>query len=204
MRKAALASRARDAHARVEREQRRGEIGRRDRDAVARLEAVLAVIADLRVAGVAAGEPARQVGVAEVPAAHVLRQIARDRALIAQLRRRGLPGRLRERGVAPGHARVGRDVGHARRGADDETPARVLDRVAEQPAHVDEVARRLAAALQRHEVGAAGERLHAGRSEQRERLVERAGAGVGAHPARASRKRRRVIGDVRTRTPVAW
>ena len=69
------------------------------RDAVARLEVVLAVLADLRVARVAAAEPARPLLAAVVPAARVLAEVAADRALVAQERRGRQPGRGRDGGV---------------------------------------------------------------------------------------------------------
>ena len=68
-------------------------------DAVARLEVVLAVLADLGVAGVAAAEPARPLLAAVVPAARVLAEVAPDGALVAQQRRGGEAGRGRDGGV---------------------------------------------------------------------------------------------------------
>ena len=189
---------------RVERQQRAREIRGSDRDAVAGLEAVLAVVADLRVAGVAARQPAGQVGMAEVPAAHVLRQVARDGALIAQLRRGRRAARpatarrsARPRGRRPRRPRRAsqRRSRARRRGARSRRrAARARRRASRRPC------RATAAAPDRCRPRAAARR----RVEQRQRLVDRGRAEVGAHPARASRKRRRVIGEVRTRTPVAW
>ena len=88
-------------HDGVQRQQGGRQVGRRHRDAVARLQAVLAVVADLGVAGVAAAQPALQVGVAEVPAAHRLAQVPGHGAHLAQLRRGDWPrppGRARRSG----------------------------------------------------------------------------------------------------------
>ena len=81
------------------RPQRRREVGRVRRDAVAGLQVVLAVVADLRVAGVAAAEPAVPLDAAVVPAARVLAEVAADRALVAQERR----GRQRRRLMTAAH-----------------------------------------------------------------------------------------------------
>ena len=86
-------------------------------DAVARLEVVLSVVADLREAGVAAAEPARPLLAAVVPAACVLAEVAADGALVAQERRGGETGRRRDRRVRRASESDG-EVGQRRRGAD--------------------------------------------------------------------------------------
>ena len=62
------------------------------RDAIAFLEVVLAVVADLGVAGVAAAEPAVPLDAAVVPAAGVLAEVASDCAGVPEERRGGLLG----------------------------------------------------------------------------------------------------------------
>src|SRR5664279_5282710 len=81
------------------------------------LEAVLAVVSDLRVTGVAAAEPARPLLAAVVPAARVLAEIASDGAVIAQERRRSEPGRRRHRRVRLDQLGEG-EVGQRHRRAD--------------------------------------------------------------------------------------
>ena len=56
------------------------------RDAIARLEVVLAVVADLREAGIAPSEPAEPFLAAVVPAPGVLQEIPADRADVAEER----------------------------------------------------------------------------------------------------------------------
>ena len=89
------------------------------RDAVARLEVVLAVVADLRVAGVAAAEPAVPLLAAVVPAARVLAEVAADRALVAEERRGGEAGRASRppRTAATSGARRARRASRSRRSA---------------------------------------------------------------------------------------
>src|SRR5262245_28829405 len=69
------------------------------RDAVARLETVLAVVSDLRVARLASAEPAVPFEAPVVPAARVLAEIAADRPDIAQERRGGEGSGARDGGV---------------------------------------------------------------------------------------------------------
>ena len=75
--------------------ERRGQIGRVCRDTVAGLQAMLAVITDLGVAGIAATQPALPFLTAVVPAAGVLAEIAADSADVAQ-ERRGCLARCRD------------------------------------------------------------------------------------------------------------
>ena len=122
---------------RTTRRERGCEVGGMRRDAVALLEVVLAMIADLGVAGVAAAEPARPLLAAVVPAARVLAEVAADRALVAQERRGSEACRGRER-------RVGRDerfaarVGERRRCADPQAVTVGIDAAEARVLEVDE------------------------------------------------------------------
>ena len=78
------------------------EVGRVRRDAVPGLEVVLAMVADLRVAGVPAAQPAVPLLPAVVPAARVLADVPGDGADVADQRRGG-------EGRCPGDCGVRRD-----------------------------------------------------------------------------------------------
>src|SRR5207244_12301708 len=82
---------------RVEREQRRSEVGwMRRRAEVVREDRVRAMLALLCVTAVAAVQPARVLE-PPVPAARRLEQVAADRAHVAELRRRREPAGLAQR-----------------------------------------------------------------------------------------------------------
>src|SRR5207248_10969701 len=84
-------------HARAEREQSGGRIGRvRGGAAVVREDPVLAMLAVARVTAVAAVQAARVLQ-PPVPAPGRLQEVAAERAHRTQLRRRGEPARLAQR-----------------------------------------------------------------------------------------------------------
>ena len=130
------ASRANDDGGTAHRE-RRGEIGRMGGDAVPCLEVVLAMIADLRVAGVAAAQPARPFLAAVVPAARVLAEVAADRPLVAQERRGGEAGRCRNCRVGREELGVG-ELGERRRRSDPHAVAVRGDPAEPRSLQVDE------------------------------------------------------------------
>ena len=184
-------SRERDDDGGAARGERGREIGRVRRDAVAGLEVVLAVVADLGEAGVAAAEPAVPLVAAVVPAAGVLAEVAADRALVAQERRRREAGR-------GGDGRVGRDElrrRRARRASSSRRsePAAVGSDPSEPGVlQVDEQRRAREAAVDLPgEIGAAGEHRRARRaSSSSSASSSDAGPRVRAH-ASASRTRAR-------------
>ena len=88
---------------------------------------MLSVVADLGVAGVAAAEPARQVGMPEVPAPRLLAEVAADGAHLPQLGRGDRARRRGQRRVPLGDAGVGRERGHGGGGTDPQTLAVGLD-----------------------------------------------------------------------------
>ena len=160
------------------------------------------MVADLRVAGVAAAEPARPLLAAVVPAARVLAEVAAHRALVAQERRGRQAGRRR-------NGRVGRDelgageLGDRRRRTDPNAVSVRRDAAEPGVLQVDEERRSADAAVDLpREVGAAGEDGGAVTGEQLERLVDRGRPGVGAH-ASASSTRSRVSGSAADLRPVA-
>ena len=185
------------------RRERRREVGGVRGDAVPLLEVVLAVVADLGVAGVAAAEPARPLLAAVVPAARVLAEVAAHRALVAQERRGGEAGGRR-------HGRVRREqlgageLGERRRRADPHAVAVGRDPAEPGVLQVDEQRRRADAAVDlAREVGAAGE--HGGAVAASGARAPRrpiAGSRVRAH-ASASSTRSRVSGSAAARRPVA-
>ena len=171
-------------------------------DAVARLEVVLAVLADLGIAGVAAAEPARPLLAAVVPAARVLAEVAADGALVAQERRGGEPGRGRD-------GRVRRDESTSATSASVvvapiRSPSSVgLDPAEARGLQVDEERRRADAAVDLpREVGAAGEHGGAVPASSSSASSTDAGPCVGAH-ASASSTRSGVSGSAFARRPVA-
>ena len=83
-------------------------------------EAVLAVVADLRVAGVAAAQPAVPLHAAEVPAARALAEVAADRADVAQQRRGGERRRRVASAAYGASSSEAASVGERRAGADRE------------------------------------------------------------------------------------
>ena len=115
----------------------RSEVGRVGRDAVARLEVVLAVIADLGEAGVSTTEPAVPLLTTVVPAARVLAEVAAYRSLVAQERGGGETCRGRD-GAVGRQEFVTSEIGQRRRGADAETVAVRGDAAKARVLQVDE------------------------------------------------------------------
>ena len=173
------------------------------RDAVARLQIVLAVVTDLGEAGVASAEPAVPLGAAVIPAAGVLAEVAADRSLVAQRRRRGQPGRGGDGGV--GRDCVGRrELCERRRGSDLEAAGCRANPSEPGRLQVDQQRRLAEPTIDLPgEIRASGEHHRPRAIEQVERLGKRPRPGVRAH-ASASRTRAAVSGRAAQRRPVAW
>jgi len=123
----------------VERQERGHDVRRVHRIAgPAAEDGVVAVLALARRAVLAAFEPAVDAGIAEVPAARPLQEIAAERREIADLQRGGERGGLGERGVPFAHQRMLLDFGECRERADLEPLRLRFDAARQQRLHVDE------------------------------------------------------------------
>ncbi len=146
-----LAARAPDHQLRVERNQRRRRVRRIHRHAAVLLEdRVLAVDRRrrVRVADVAA-RPVARPAAAVIPAARVLRDVAAERPLVADLRRGHQFGRFHQQPELLLHHRVVHHLGQRRRRADLEAAVHLLDPAQlGDLAQVDHHARALGAVLQ--------------------------------------------------------
>jgi hypothetical protein len=204
-------ARALEQHRRVVGDERRGEVRGSDGDALLRAEDRVAPAVPVHgEAADAALQPAGVGLVAEVRAAVALQEVPADGPHRAQLHgRRGAQG-LGHDGQERGELRRGLELDERYERADAQ-PAALRARPPVQrldAADVHDPLRRGDPGLhQAEEVGPAGEHGRATPGE-RERLAERGGLGVGERPHRrsssASSSRWRVIGAVRTRTPVAF
>ena len=153
------------------RPQGRREVGRVGRDAIAGLQVVLAVVADLGEAGVAAAEPAVPLVPAEVPAARALAEVAADRALVED--RRGGGG-----GCGPHGATARAFVGRPRRASSCRRCGRRRgrrDAVQAAAWRSTDVRRGDAAVQLTGQVGAAADGAGAGLAQQLQRLPQAAG-----------------------------
>ena len=175
-------------------------------DAVARLEVVLAVVADLRVAGVAAAEPARPLlARGSTSSACAGRGCRRRCPGCAGAARRRAPAAVAT--AAYGASELG--AGDARRASSSRRSGRPRRRpsIAAEPG-VLQVDERASATRMPRSIWPARSVPPASTAapslrEQLERLVERAGPCVRAH-ASASSTRSRVSGSAAARRPVAW
>ena len=174
----ALAARALDHHLGVERDERRRGVGRVHRHAPVGVEnRVLAIDRRrrVRVADVAAG-PVAGPPAAVVPAARVLRHVAADGPLIADLRRGHELGRLHQQPELVAHHRIAHDLRERRARADLEATVQRLDAAqALDLAQIDDDARALDAILQPVE-GIQSARHHPGvravAIQQRQRVAD--------------------------------
>ena len=185
----ALALRSADDHRRVERDERRRGVRRVDRDAAVGVEdRVLAVHRRRRVgvADVAAGAVAGPAA-AVVPAARVLRHVAAERALVADLRRGDQLRRFHQQAELLAHHRVLDDLGERRHRADLEAAVDFLDalELLDLP-EVDDRLRLLQAILEPvHAVEPARQHQRVGAVlvEQLDRIIDARPAGTARTPA---------------------
>jgi hypothetical protein len=132
---------------RLEGKQCARKVRRGDRDAVAGLETVLTVIAKLRIAILAATQPASEIGMTEVPAADALAEVAPYGPHLAQLASAYVLRRLKKYAEPLAHDRVGCEIGHADAGPNAQGPVLMLEGVQTGAAQVDDHTRACDAAL---------------------------------------------------------